>query len=204
MPVPPAFLPGAMKMAEKDFQARSKLFLAQAEKLICQLKGSCSPKFQQAVASVGIAGYRRGSTTAFEFYLNNGLNLTQDLTKKHNYQAWYFGSGYWEKLKNTGLDNCCLKQKHPPSEAFPLINSVLPKAVWINLPSGDQVAVDPDRFDPNNYQMELDEYFKKTGNIPSSPIVNEIPKNTSMETPIVSGQALLPLLLLFALPKGGS
>src|SRR5574342_483326 len=198
----PAFLPIALTMSEPKFQKKANNLLASVEKIICRIKGSCSPKFIAAVAKVGAAGYRRGTPNAWSYYLPNGICLTQDLSKFYNAVNWYMGSGYWESLKQAGLDECCLKQKWPPTEAFPLVGLPLKESLMVKLPNGLQIEVDPDKFDPNTFQQELDEYFKKKGGVTEPPPTGSGANGTGAgtTTPITASlSGLLPLALLFAL-----
>ncbi len=199
MPNPQAILATAQILSDPKTQKKANQLIAYIEGLICRVKGSCSPKFSAVIAQIGIAGYRRGTSSSWSYYLHNGIHLTQDLTKFYNAQNWYFGSGYWEKFRNAGLDNCCLKQKWPPTEAFPLSGKPLIISTMAKLPNGLQFEVDPERFDPTTYQMELDDFFKRQGG------VQELPKQTPTITPnVASGTGLLPLLLIaFALKGGG-
>ena len=193
--MPLQFLPVALSLSDPKTQAKANSLAAAAEKLLCRLKGSCAPKFAAAVASVGFAGYRRGTSSAWNYYSNEGIHLTQDLSKWYNAQAWYFGSGYWEKLRQAGLDNCCLKQKWPPTEAFPLTGKPSIATKLVNLPNGKQVEVDPERFDPTSFQQEVDDYFRKQGGIAPNTGITTTQQNTPLQTPLIAGNAL-PLGLL--------
>lgn len=185
-----AALPLLLTLSEKKTQDKINSVQKQINDLICRAKGSCSPKIAQAVASVGIAGYRLGTTQKWNYYHTSGVHLTFDLTKFYNAQAWYLGSGYWEKLKNAGLDACCLKDKWPPAEAFPLAGASAPTS-FVKLPDGREIEIDPKRFDMTAFQREVDEFFRTKGND-----VSIIPQNTTTVTAPLGGMGVLPLLAL--------
>lgn len=172
-------------------QKKTNALIAKLSALVCRAKGSCSPKIINIVQKIGYAGYRRGSPDKWNYYLDNGIHLSWDLSKFYNAQNWYFGSGYWQRLKDAGLDNCCLKSKWPPAEAFPIKYPNIKPHQLVELPNGDKLEVDSEVFDMNNWQRELQEYQKAN---PNSPIV---PQDGQIVTPPLQGNALLPLGLLY-------
>jgi len=128
----------------------------------CKLKGSCSPKFSAAVnASGGPVGYRRYMSNGKDWYYF--LNTTEHLTwhavssEKDGASAreWYYGNGYWDKLKNAGLDNCCLKEGFPPSEAFPKASDGRLYEGLLTVQVGTRkILVDKVSFDANTHKFE--------------------------------------------------
>lgn len=101
------------------------------QSFVCRLQGSCSGRIANAVEKVGPAGYRRvmkNDAKKWEAFLSNGQHIAWDSSRSDSQRAWYGASGYWAKLRDTGLDRCCLKSasSYPPSEAFPLAADGLP------------------------------------------------------------------------------
>lgn len=99
--------------------------------VICRAQGSCSGRIQEAVRKAGVAGYRRhlaSDPRKWEAFLSNGQHLRWDASSMDSQKYWYGSSGYWAKLRDTGLDRCCLKSasNYPPSEAFPVAADGLP------------------------------------------------------------------------------
>lgn len=99
--------------------------------IICRLQGSCRDRIAEAVRKVGYAGYRRvmpNDGRKWEMFLSNGQHLSWDSTRMDSQKLWFGVSGYWTKLRDAGLDRCCLKSmnSYPPSEAFPFAADGLP------------------------------------------------------------------------------
>lgn len=123
----------------------------------CKLKGSCSPKFQAAVlASGGAVGYKRvkyeGGKRLEYWFLNTTEYLSWDAAAPNSMKTWYQASGYWQKLKDAGLDPCCLKQTYPPAEAFPDKGEF--GGISIIKVDGINVEVDKATYDPSVHKFE--------------------------------------------------
>lgn len=182
-------------------KATANLWASYLDKLACRLKGSCSPKITQAVASVGKAGYKRYRTLKKDewyYYLPEGMLLrwhTLESGYWDSAQVWFLGSGYAEKLKNAGLDPCCLKSKWPPSEAFPPHpdGKTIEDSQHIEkkTPDGKTFWVDPYVFDALAFQQAWEN--RKPVDTPS-PLPQPI---ISGGTPDLSGLALPLLAFLF-------
>ncbi len=196
-----AILPVALSLFSPAVQAKTNKLLNEIQKLICRTKSPCGPKFAQAIQKTGgYQGYRRGTTTKWNYYLPNGIYLSWDLGKATNAQNWYLGSGYWEKLKNVGLDSCCLRSKWPPSEAFPLMpNKPIVAHNIVKLPNGSELEVDPEKFDLATWQKEIDEYFATEKDKGKAVIVDT---GGGTITPPLQGSPIMPLLLMLAAWKG--
>lgn len=135
--------------------------------VVCRLHTSCHPKLEQITRKVGYAGYSKGEGQTWSIYLENGLMLWEKPGYPLGAKDWYVRSGYWERLKNAGLDPCCLRQSLPPSEAFPFRTQPRKEPISVKLPDGRIVLADPDVFDPNSYQRELDSFTQsQTGTQP--------------------------------------
>jgi hypothetical protein len=197
----PATLPVVLALFSPEVQKKTNGLLNEIQKLICRTHSPCGPKFIQAIQRTGgFVGYRRGTTTKWNYYLPNGIHLSWDLGKATNAQNWYLGSGYWEKLKNAGLDSCCLRSKYPPSEAFPLAqNKPIVAHRTVKLPNGSEFEVDPEKFDLVSWQNEVDEYFATTKDKGGAIIVDT---GGGTVTPSMQGSPLMPMLLLLAAWKG--
>lgn len=123
----------------------------------CRLKGSCSPKFQAAVlATGGAVGYKRvkfeGGKRLEWWFLNTTEYLSWDAAAPNSMKTWYQASGYWQKLKDAGLDPCCLKQTFPPAEAFPDRGNF--GGVSTIIVDGVKVEVDQASYDPSVHKFE--------------------------------------------------
>lgn len=149
------FLAPALFLAGNPIVAAAAAVWSFIDSIGCRLHSGCAPKLRAAVSQIGYAGYRLGTQSQWNYYLPNGINLTWDLSKFYNAQVWYAGGGYFEKLKNTGIDHCCLKSKWPPAEAFPL-SGAMRQHIIVRLPDGKTFEADPQVFDMNTYQKELD------------------------------------------------
>lgn len=122
----------------------------------CQLKGSCSPKFQAAVnATGGAVGYKRvkyenGKRLEW-WFLNTTEYLSWDNAAPNSMQQWY-KAFYWQKLADAGLDKCCLKQTYPPAEAFPDKGDF--GGITTIIVDGVKVDVDKASYDPSVHKFE--------------------------------------------------
>lgn len=123
----------------------------------CQLKGSCSPKFNAAIAATGGAvGYKR---VKFEngkrlewWFLSTTEYLSWDNAAPNAMKTWYQASGYWDKLRAAGLDSCCLKQTFPPAEAFPDKGAF--GGITEIMVDGVKVQVDKASYDPSVHKFD--------------------------------------------------
>lgn len=85
--------------------------------LACKLEGSCRPKLLAACKAAGYMGYvyqwnDSSGKMLQQFYWKNGEWVT-DWDSAHLRMV---AEGYYDRLKATGISQCCLK--NPPSEAF--------------------------------------------------------------------------------------
>ena len=168
----------------------------------CQLKGSCSPKFQQAVlATGGAVGYKR---VKFEngkrlewWFLNTTEYLSWDNAAPNAMKTWYQASGYWQKLKDAGLDSCCLKQTFPPAEAFPDKGNFA--GVTEIIVDGVKVQVDKGSYDPSVHKFDTlavsGDYVKETPVNNSSGAQTNDGNLLMLGAFVVAGYFLLPKLL---------
>lgn len=165
--------------------------------ITCQLKGSCSPKFQAAInATGGAVGYKRvrmENGKRLEWYfLNTTEFLSWDNAAPNSMQTWY-KAFYWQKLHDAGLDKCCLKQTYPPAEAFPDKGEFA--GITVLTVDGIKVEVDKASYDPAVHKFET---------LSSGAVVN--PQNVKEVSTVADGGTspvwwILGGLALFAVAK---
>lgn len=164
----------------------------------CQLKGSCSPKFQAAVnATGGAVGYKRvkyenGKRLEW-WFLNTTEYLSWDDAAPNSMRTWY-KAFYWQKLADAGLDKCCLKQTFPPAEAFPDKGDF--GGITTIIVDGIKVDVDKALYDPSVHKFET---LAATGDVK----VNDRNVQTVANTAEGNGAMLAVAALagVFFLPK---
>lgn len=155
---------------------------------VCRLKGSCKGRLEDACRKVGYAGYRRvvrDNPREWEAFLMNGQHLSWDNSRLDSQKMWYGVSGYWHKLKDTGLDRCCLKSTngYPPSEAFPLAADGLPYDGVVRL-DADGYLADYDRIGFSDAKMQQ---FRSARVVAQYPIGTAIPPFQNSKTGVYAG-----------------
>jgi len=124
--------------------------------LACKAQGSCKDNFNKAIAATGgTVGYRRRTRDGGEqWFLNTTESISWDDSAPNAMRTWYQVSGYWQKLKDAGLNPCCLKQTYPPAEAFPFAADGKLFDGWLTIRVGEfDVNVDKISYNPDVHQF---------------------------------------------------